>query len=40
VSGNGHVDLRLCFLVGLCVATWLRRYPSLLLWVRDKIGRQ
>lgn len=37
---NNHQDLHLDFLDRGRVATWLRTHPSLILWVRNKIGRQ
>jgi len=37
---NNHQNLHLDFLDRGRVATWLRTHPSLILWVRNKIGRQ
>ena len=37
---NNHQNLHLEFLDRGRVATWLRTHPSLILWVRSKIGRQ
>jgi hypothetical protein len=37
---NNHQNLHLEFLDRGRVATWLRTHPSLILWVRNKIGRQ
>lgn len=38
-SENNHQDLHLEFLDRGQVATWVRTHPSLILWVRNKIGR-
>ncbi|OQW97495.1 MAG: hypothetical protein BWK74_06225 [Desulfobacteraceae bacterium A6] len=37
---NNNQNLHLDFLDRGRVATWLRTHPSLILWVRNKIGRQ
>lgn len=37
---NNHQNLHLDFLDRGRVATWLRTHPSLISWVRNKIGRQ
>ena len=37
---NNHQNLHLDFFDRGRVATWLRTHPSLILWVRNKIGRQ
>lgn len=37
---NNHQNLHLDFLDRGRVATWLRTHPSLILWVRNRIGRQ
>lgn len=37
---NNHFKLHLDFLDRGRVATWLRSHPSLIIWVRNKIGRQ
>ena len=37
---TNHQNLHLDFLDRGRVATWLRTHPSLILWVRNKIGRQ
>ncbi len=37
---NNHQNLHLEFLDRGRVATWVRSHPSLILWVRNKIGRQ
>ncbi len=37
---DNHQNLHLDFLDRGRVATWLRTHPSLILWVRNKIGRQ
>jgi hypothetical protein len=37
---NNHQNVHLDFLDRGRVATWLRTHPSLILWVRNKIGRQ
>ncbi len=34
-----HQQLHLDFLDRGCIATWVRAHPSLILWVRNKIGR-
>ena len=40
VSENDHQDFHLDFFDRGRVATWVRTHPSLILWVRNKIGRQ
>ncbi len=37
---DNHRDLHLDFLDRGRIATWVRGHPSLILWVRNKIGRQ
>ena len=37
---DNHQNLHVEFLDRGRVATWVRRHPSLILWVRNKIGRQ
>jgi hypothetical protein len=37
---NNHQNLHLEFLDRGRVATWVRTHPSLILWLRNKIGRQ
>ena len=37
---NNHQNLHLDFLDRGRVATWVRTHPSLILWVRNKIGRR
>jgi len=39
-SEDNHQDFHLDFFDRGRVATWLRTHPSLILWVRNKIGRQ
>ncbi len=40
INENDHQHLFLDFLDRGRVATWVRSHPSLMLWVRNKIGRQ
>ncbi len=40
VNEDNHQNLHLDFFDRGRVATWLRSHPSLILWVRNKIGRQ
>lgn len=37
---KNHQNLHLEFLDRGRIATWVRSHPSLILWVRNKIGRQ
>lgn len=37
---NGHQNLRVDFLDRGRIATWVRSHPSMILWVRKRIGRE
>jgi hypothetical protein len=39
-SEDTHQNLCLQFFDRNCVATWVRSHPSMILWVRNRIGRQ